>query len=636
MKLNVKKAVIATLTTIFTIAALFLISFFISRAPEPEPVKEGEEEKKYARYKILSILPPLVAIVLAFITKQTVLSLFIGVLVGEFMVSVKNLNIISTLIKAFLAMASTIISKMADSWNAGVVLQCLLIGGVIQLVTKMGGAKAIAKALSKYANTPRRAQIITEIIGLLVFFDDYANSLIVGPIMRPVMDKLKVSREKLAFIVDATAAPVAGIAIVSTWIGLEVSLITDGYKAIGKNDSGFSIFLKTIPFRFYNILILIFVAMSALTLLEFGPMKKAERKARKREDDAPVVINSVQFEEAKPKDGIKLSVWNGIIPIGTLIIGALAAFYYSGYTIIKDDPENEAYNLITNGPHSFKDFIENIYEALKNSDASVALFQAALLASIVGILMAVIQKIMSMSEAIDEWINGMKTIVITGVILLLAWSLGGVIGELGTAQYLVNVLKNSIPKFILPTLIFILSAIISFATGTSYGTMSILMPLTIPLAWAVNANDSYVVVCTSGVLTGAIFGDHCSPISDTTILSSMGTGCNHIDHVQTQIYYALYVAAIAIIFGYIPAGFGIQWYISIPVAIIVMYIGLRLLGEKVEFEGDDADDIKVDEFSDGRIPKEEIMKADKNAVQENLIDMPETVEITDQKIDKML
>lgn len=618
--MNVKKVVIGTLTTVFTIAALFLISFFITRAPEPKPVAEGEEEKKYARYNLLSILPPVVAIILAFITKQTVLSLFIGVLVGEFMVSVKNLNIVSSLIKAFLAMASTIISKLADSWNAGVILQCLLIGGVIQLVTKMGGARAIANVLSRHADTPRKAQIITEIIGLLVFFDDYANSLIVGPIMRPVMDKLRVSREKLAFVVDATAAPVAGIAIVSTWIGLEISLIQDGYKSIGKKDNGFSIFLQTIPYRFYNILILIFVAMSALTLLEFGPMKKAERKARKRDDNAPVELeNKAQFEEAKPKEGIKLSVWNGIIPIGTLIIGALIAFYYSGYTIIIDDPENEDYGYMKSTPYTPK----AVYMALKNSDASVALFQAALLASIVGILMAVIQKIMTMSEAIDEWINGMKTIVITGVILLLAWSLGGVIGELGTAQYLVNILKDSIPKFILPTLIFILSAFISFATGTSYGTMSILMPLTIPLAWAVNANDAYIIVCTSGVLTGAIFGDHCSPISDTTILSSMGTGCNHIDHVQTQIYYALYVAIIAIVFGYIPAGLGIPWYVSIIVGVIVMYIGLRLLGEKVGFD----QELKEITNADNEVKEQSINIED---------DIPETAEITDQKIDKMV
>jgi len=574
--MGIKGIVKTAIVAVVTIIALFVISIIINHAPE--------KAEKQDRYGLLTLLPPLVAIVLAFITKATVLSLFIGVFVGEFMVSVKNLNILSSFVNAFLAMGNQIITKMADQWNAGIVLQCLLIGGIIQLVAKMGGAKALANALAKYANTPKKAQIITEILGLLVFFDDYANSLIVGPVMRPVMDKLKVSREKLAFLVDATAAPVAGIAIISTWIGLEISLIADGFKSIGKDVSGFGIFLQTIPYRFYNILILIFVAISALTLYEFGPMKRAEQKARKREDSEPVkTLTNKSFDEVKPKEGVKLSVWNAIIPIGTLIIGSLIAFYWSGYTTIMDDEEKkELAKLIRSSPVSPK----AIFEALSAADASVALFQSALLASIVGIIMAISQKIMSMEEAVSEWINGMKTIVITGVILLLAWSLGGVIKELGTADYLVGILKNAIPKFILPTIIFVLSAIISFATGTSYGTMSILMPLTIPLAWAVDPDMSFTIVCTSGVLTGAIFGDHCSPISDTTILSSMGTSCNHIDHVRTQIYYSLYVAVITIIFGYIPSGFGIPWYISIPVAIIVMYIGLRLIGEKVEFNED--------------------------------------------------
>ena len=228
---------------------------------------------------------------------------------------------------------------------------------------------------------------------------------------------------------------------------------------------------------------------------------------------------------------------------------------------------------------------EGIYTALSQSDASVALFQAALLASIVAIIMAVGQKILKIEDAISEWIGGMKTIVITGVILLLAWSLGTVIGEVGTADYLVGVLSSTIPAFIVPTLIFVLGALISFATGTSYGTMSILMPLAIPLAWAISSGDmSFTIVCTSGVLTGAIFGDHCSPISDTTILSSMGTSCNHIDHVSTQMYYAIFVAVITICVGYIPAGLGVPFYFSLPVGIVLLYVGLKILGEKVDFD----------------------------------------------------
>ncbi|MBQ8018393.1 MAG: Na+/H+ antiporter NhaC family protein [Methanobrevibacter sp.] len=558
-----------------SIIALFVLSLWISTTPA--------DADNSVRFGILTLLPPLIAIALAFITKETILSLFIGVFVGEFMLCANDLNIISTAINAFLQMGSQIISCMADPWNAGIILQCLLIGGIIQLVTKMGGAKALADAFAKRADTPRKAQLFTWFLGLCVFFDDYANSLIVGPIMRPVMDKLKVSREKLAFVVDATAAPVAGIAIISTWIGLEISLIAAGFESVGvTNVTGFGIFLQTIPYRFYNIFILLFIVISAITLYEFGPMKKAEQNARARKEDEEIIVPEAPgFDEVKPVEGIKLSVWNAIIPIGTLIVGALIAFYWSGYTTILGGEDQALITLMKTAPLSF----DGIFQALSQSDASVALFQAALLASIVAIVMAVGEKILTIEDAISEWIGGMKTIVITGVILLLAWSLGGVIGEVGTADYLVGVLSDTIPQFIVPALIFILGALISFATGTAYGTMSILMPLAIPLAWAVSTGDmNFTIVCTSGVLTGAIFGDHCSPISDTTILSSMGTSCNHIDHVQTQIYYAIFVACVAIFIGYIPAGLGIPWYISLVVGVIVMYIGLKILGEKVDFD----------------------------------------------------
>lgn len=569
MERKMKIGIIAAVSII----ALFALSLWISSIPA--------NENNAIRFGILTLLPPLVAIGLAFITKETILSLFLGVFVGEFMLCVNDLNIISTIINAFLQLGAQVISCMADPWNAGIILQCLLIGGVIQLVTKMGGAKALADAFAKRANTPRKAQLFTWMLGLCVFFDDYANSLIVGPIMRPVMDKLKVSRQKLAFVVDATAAPVAGIAIISTWIGLEISLIAAGFKSVGAtNITGFGIFLQTIPYRFYNIFILIFIVISALTLYEFGPMKKAEQEARKR-TEIEKVAEAPGFDEVKPVEGIKLSVWNAIIPIGTLIVGALLAFYWSGYTAILGGQDQALITLMKTAPLSFK----GVFEALSASDASVALFQAALLASIVAIVMAVGEQILSIEDAISEWIGGMKTIVITGVILLLAWSLGGVIGEIGTADYLVGVLSGSIPQFIVPTLVFVLGALISFATGTAYGTMSILMPLAIPLGWAVSTGDmNFTIVCTSGVLTGAIFGDHCSPISDTTILSSMGTSCNHIDHVQTQIYYAVFVACIAIFIGYIPAAFGVPWFVCIPAGIVVMFVGLKILGEKVDFE----------------------------------------------------
>jgi Na+/H+ antiporter NhaC len=571
MERNIRIGLIAAVS----IMALFLLSLWITSAPA--------NADNSVKFGILTLLPPLVAIALAFLTKETILSLFVGVFVGEFMLSVNDLNIVSSAVNAFLNLAKQVIASMSDPWNAGIILQCLLIGGIIQLITKMGGAKALADAFAKRADTPRKAQLLAWMLGLCVFFDDYANSLIVGPIMRPVMDRLKVSRQKLAFVVDSTAAPVAGIAIISTWIGLEISLIASGFKSVGvTNITGFAIFLQTIPYRFYNIFILIFVVFSALTLYEFGPMKKAEQEARTRKDDEEMVVLSAPgFDEVKPVEGIKLSVWNAIIPIGTLVIGALIAFYWSGYTTILGGGNQALITIMKNSPLSLK----GIFTALSQSNASVALFQSALLASIVAMVMAVGEKILTIEEAIGEWVGGMKTIVITCVILLLAWSLGGVIGDIGTSKYLVGILKSSIPAFIVPSLIFVLAALISFATGTSYGTLSILMPLAIPLAWTISSGDmNFTIVSTSGVLAGAIFGDHCSPISDTTILSAMGTGCNHIDHVNTQMYYAVFVAVITICVGFIPAGLGVPFYISLPVGVVLLYVGLKVLGEKVDFE----------------------------------------------------
>ena len=439
----------------------------------------------------------------------------------------------------------------------------------------MGGAKAVAEALARKAKTAKSTQVVTLLLGLAVFFDDYANSLIVGPIMRPVADKMKISRERLAFIIDATAAPIAGLAIISTWIGLEVGLINDAFiNGIGQEVDAFGVFLQTIPYRFYNILILIFVFITSILLKEFGPMYKAEVRARKGESGAKEEValdSNMNGSDLEPKEGIKLSIWNAIIPIGTLIVTALICFYFSGYSAIMSGDNAAVKELINNSPLSLK----GIQGAFSASDASVALFQSALISSIVSIIMGVVKKIFTVSEAIDVWIDGMKPLLITGVILLLAWSLSSVIKDLGTAKYLVSLLSGSLPKFLLPSLIFILGSVISFATGTEYGTMGILMPLAIPLAYSMKPDMAYVVVSTSAVLTGAIFGDHCSPISDTTILSSMGAGCNHIDHVNTQMWYSLFIAAITIIFGYIPAGFGLKWYIVLPIAILAVYLEFK-------------------------------------------------------------
>ena len=439
--------------------------------------------------------------------------------------------------------------------------------------------EAVAEALAKRAKTPRSTQIVTWLLGLFVFFDDYANALIVGPIMKPVADKMKVSREKLSFIIDATAAPIAGLAIISTWIGLEVGLIGDAFAGIGQNVDSFGVFLQTIPYRFYNILILAFVVISAVLLRDFGPMRKAEIKARRGEQELKdIAIDEETAEEFEAKRGIKLSIWNAIIPIGTLIVAALASFYYSGYTAIMVGEDIALKAVLTESPFSFT----AIQQTFSNADASIALFQAALFASIVALILGVCKKIFTISEGIEIWIDGMKGLIITGVILILAWSLSSVIKELGTAQYLVTLLSDSLPQFLLPSVIFIFGAVISFATGTAYGTMGILMPLAIPLAHAISPDMTYIIMSTSAVLTGAIFGDHCSPISDTTIMSSMGAGCDHIAHVKTQMWYALFVAVITILFGYIPVGLGLPVYIVLPLSIIGLGLLIYFIGRPVD------------------------------------------------------
>ncbi|MBB6696957.1 Na+/H+ antiporter NhaC family protein [Clostridium algidicarnis] len=530
---------------------------------------------------VFTLLPPVVAIVLAFITKNVVISLFLGVLVGCFLLNLNGLNIFMALFYSFLDLVKYVLNSLADPWNAGIILQCLTIGGLIALITKMGGTKAVAKALAKKAKGPISAQVITWFLGLLVFFDDYANSLIVGPIMKPVTDSMKVSREKLAFIIDSTAAPIAGLALISTWIGYELSLIKDGYLAIGQEVDAFGMFISTIPYRFYNIFILLFTLFTAIFLREFGPMLKAERRARTTgkvmSDTAnPMLVENA--DEMEPKEGIKLSIWNAIIPIGTLIIGAFAGFYYNGYVTIMAGEDAVAQSIITSSPFS----IRAIQSAFGNADASIVIFQAALLASIVAIIMGISKKIFKIGEAIDIWVGGMKSLIITGVILLLAWSLSSVIKELGTAKYLVSLLSDTIPQFLLPALIFLLGSIISFATGTAYGTMGILMPLTIPLASSMSSDPKFVIMSIGAVLTGAIFGDHCSPISDTTILSSMGAGCDHLDHTKTQIWYAIFVAMFAVIFGYIPVGLNVPVYIVLPVDVIILGALVYLIGKPVE------------------------------------------------------
>lgn len=555
------------------IALLFLI---------PSPVFAEEVEASMAStLGALTLIPPLVAIVLAFITKNVVLSLFFGIFSGTVIAQYAGgANILSGLIFGFTDIVDYILESLADPWNAGIILQVLVIGGLIALITSSGGARAIAESLAKKAKGPISTQLVTWALGLLIFFDDYANALIVGPIMRPVSDKMKISRERLAFVIDATAAPIAGIALISTWIGYEVGLINDAYQSIGMDVNAYGVFLQTIPYRFYNILMLFFVVLTSATLREFGSMKKAQERARDTHE--LIAKGSTAVSEDEELEVIakgEPSIWSALVPIGSLIVFSFIGFYTDGRQTILESGDAALIDTIQNAPLSFV----TLRETFGASDASVVLFQAALIASIIALVMGVSKGHFTFGKGIDIWVSGMKTLMITGVILLLAWSLSGVMGELGTADYLVSLLSDTMPPFLLPTVIFLLGALISFATGTSYGTMGILMPLAIPLATAMQPeNAEFIVMSAGAVLTGAIFGDHSSPISDTTILSSMGAGSNLLDHVKTQLPYALTIAGISIAFGYLPTAFGLNVYIVLAIGFAAVIAVVFLFGKKVD------------------------------------------------------
>lgn len=557
------------------VCAIVLTSFFVAANTQVE-----DASLIWQGLGIVTLVPPFIAIVLAFLTQNVIISLTGGILTGSMLVTLtmSKGSLTVNIAEAFNSTIKTIVASMADQWNAGILLQVMSIGGLIALVSRMGGTHAIAEKLSEKAGSIRSSQLITWILGLFVFFDDYANSLIVGPIMRPVTDKQRISREKLSFIIDATAAPIAGIALVSTWIGYELSLIQEELGELSFKTSAYSMFLETIPYRFYNIFILALIVITIVMLREIGPMFYAEERARLtgkvlRDGTSPMAVE--ENMNIKPEVAGETNIWNAIIPIGSLIVISLLAFYFNGRSAL----EGEELALVQASPFS----LDAIRICFSNSDASVVLFMSAVLSSVIAIIMGLWQKLFTLKEAIDIWIEGWKSMIITVVILLLAWSIADIIkNQLDADQFLASSLSTTLPAFIIPSIIFVLGAGISFATGTSYGTMGILMPLAIPLANAASGGDRGLIIAAVGaVLTGAIFGDHCSPISDTTILSSMGSGADHLDHVKTQLLYSLMIAGISIVFGFLPAGLGVSPWISLAVGIISIIIIFRIFGKRV-------------------------------------------------------
>ena len=588
------KTKLANIIAIILTLAAFLIPVicgYFGAMPEG-----GDSEAFAALYGVWTLIPPLLALLLAFLTRNVILSLFLGVLSGTWMVALVSGDLLGSITGAFFNSTDYFIGTLADRWDAGIIMQVLVIGALIALITRMGGMRAIADLVVKIAKGPRSAQITMWISSWVIFFDDYANALIIGPIMRPLCDKYRISREKLAYIVDSTAAPVAGIMLISTWIGTELVNINEGLAIAGVTGvTAYGIFIDTIPYRFYNIMALFFVFATAFLLRDFGPMLKAEIRARTTGEtinpgsevmETEKVIDE-EKEEIKENYGIlKTSkkvtppnIWNALIPVGVLIISAVVLFYTNGAAAVGA----EALEGLS--------FFEAVREAYSNSDASIVLFQAGLLACIVAIIMGFFEKIFTLKDGIETWAHGMKSMLFVCIVLILAWSIGSVIGDLGTAHFLVSNLSDVLPQFIVPALIFIIAAVVSFATGTAYGTMAILLPLCIPLAAAIvgitgmeitSSGDAYVYIlmCSSAVLTGAIFGDHSSPISDTSILSSMGAGCSLLDHVITQIVYAVTVGVV-VIAGYILVGLGLNVWITLLVMAAILVLILLFVGKKV-------------------------------------------------------
>ena len=588
------KTKLANIIAIILTLAAFLIPVicgYFGAMPEG-----GDAEAFAALYGVWTLIPPLLALLLAFLTRNVILSLFLGVLSGTWMVALVSGDLLGSITGAFFNSTDYFIGTLADRWDAGIIMQVLVIGALIALITRMGGMRAIADLVVKVAKGPRSAQITMWISSWVIFFDDYANALIIGPIMRPLCDKYRISREKLAYIVDSTAAPVAGIMLISTWIGTELVNINEGLTIAGITGvTAYGIFIDTIPYRFYNIMALFFVFATAFLLRDFGPMLKAEVRARTTGatiNPGSEVMETEQVideekEEIKENYGIlKTSkkvtppnIWNALIPVGVLIVSAVVLFYTNGAAAVGA----EALEGLS--------FFEAVREAYSNSDASIVLFQAGLLACIVAIIMGFFEKIFTLKDGIETWAHGMKSMLFVCIVLILAWSIGSVIGDLGTAHFLVSNLSDVLPQFIVPALIFIIAAVVSFATGTAYGTMAILLPLCIPLAAAIvgitgmeitSSGDAYVYIlmCSSAVLTGAIFGDHSSPISDTSILSSMGAGCSLLDHVITQIVYAVTVGVV-VIAGYILVGLGLNVWITLLVMAAILVLILLFVGKKV-------------------------------------------------------
>ncbi|MEM0099684.1 MAG: Na+/H+ antiporter NhaC family protein [Desulfurococcaceae archaeon] len=563
------------LAKLLVIAVIILIAVVANVPPNAEFMPE---DKRYPYYTF-PLLPPLIAIVLCMITGEVLPSLFIGIWIGALMITAYNP------ISASLKVASWLIDNATDPWNATILLFDFVIGAWIGLLYTSGALHSAAEALIKRVRSARGVSIASSVLGVLVFFDDYTNTIVVGNTMRPVADKLRVSRELLSYIVDTTAAPVAGLFLVSTWIGYEVSQIrgaidelikevTDGKIPVAPDTSPYSMWLGSVPYHFYSILALILLFTVVITRRHFGPMLQAEHRAvaegKVLRDTAVPMMPTEEVLNIRPSTEKRVSGWIFVTSSIILIVVALIGIWMTGAQGLVEDSK----------PFWEVSFIDSIQS--ETVDAASALFWASLAAYFVTLGFILATRAMSLNQSMKATIRGMYLMVYANAILLLAWTIKTVVDTLGTASYVVGVAREvGLPATFVPLLIYVVSMFISFNTGTSWGTFGIMMPIAVPMAWKLSMLQypgdialAYTITLASigAVFGGGIFGDHCSPISDTTIMSSMFSGCDHIDHVKTQMPYALLAGITGILlYGLFAIG------LMSPVVLIIIGVVLVIL-----------------------------------------------------------
>ncbi len=484
--------------------------------------------KVYATW--IALLPPMIAIVLALITKEVYLSLFIGILSGSLIYTM--FQPVETVTKTF----DTIISKLADGGNVGIIIFLVILGIMVSLINKVGGSAAYGEWAAKKIKGRKGVSLATFGLGALIFVDDYFNCLTVGSVMRPVTDKRNVSRAKLAYLIDATAAPICIIAPISSWAAAVTSVAPEG--------EGLSLFIQSIPYNFYALLTIVMLIVLTLLNFDYGPMKKHEENAKK--GDLFTTGKEEDETEEKPVSGKKGSVLDLILPIAVLIVFCVIGMIYTG---------------------EFFDGVDFV-TAFSNSDASVGLVLGSFVALTFTFLYYFIGRKLTLGQLTASFTEGFKAMVPAIMILTFAWTLSGITMDLGAKVFVAEFVRNSAAglTWLLPAIVFVIAVGLAFATGTSWGTFGILLPI----VCAVFSNgDELMIISISACLAGAVCGDHCSPISDTTIMASAGAKCNHINHVSTQLPYAMTVAAVSFV-SFLLAGLIQNVWITLPIAIVMM------------------------------------------------------------------